>query len=299
MKEALRVMYTVGFIGLGNMGLPMAINILKKSKAPVLGADVIPASLKKFEAAGGTPAKDNDEIIAKCNLIFLSLPRNEIVDSVCRAIIAAKESGTIIVDTSSTAPSVIRSLYALAKEKGIGLLDAPVSGGVSGAEQGTLAVMAGGDRTVFDAVRPYLAYMGSTVTYMGGSGCGDVAKLANNMIVGIHLVAMAEAFAFAKKAGLDPTTLYEAIKGGFAQSAVLDAKAMKMIHRDFSASARIAVHYKDIKNAKNLANEMEVPVPATDLVLEYMRRMDEAGLINEDQCALVKVPEKDMGVVVE
>jgi 2-hydroxy-3-oxopropionate reductase len=291
--------YTVGFIGLGNMGLPMAVNILKKSGGPVLGADVIPASLDKFEKAGGTRTKGNQEIYEKCNLIFLSLPKNEIVESVINEIIAVKKEHCIIVDTSSTAPSIIRKLFPKAKAKGIDILDSPVSGGVSGAEGGTLAIMVGGDKAVFDEVKPYLEYMGSSVTYMGSTGCGDIAKLANNMIVGIHLIAMGEAFAFAKKAGLDPTTLYNAIKGGFAQSAVLDGKAMKMIHRDFTASARIAVHYKDIKNAKALADEMGVPVPATDIVLDYMRRMDKAGLINEDQCALVKVPEKDMNVVVK
>ena len=140
---------------------------------------------------------------------------------------------------------------------------------------------------------------GSFVTLLGPSGCGSTAKVANNMMVGIHLCAMGEAFAFAKKAGLDPQTLFDAIKGGFAQSAVMDGKVPKLLSRDFSASARIAVHLKDINNAMDVAAHLGVELPMTEIVKEQMDWMDARGMIDEDQCALAKYYEDAMGVEIK
>lgn len=292
-------MKKVGFIGMGIMGLPMAINILKKSGCPVIGFDVVEASREKFAEAGGVATADAKDVYENCDVIFLCLPKNELVESVVSEIIAHGKKDTIIVDFSSTFPGVIRKLYPQAKVAGISLIDSPVSGGETGAIGGTLVVMCGGDKEVFDEVEELISCVGSRVTYMGSTGCGDVAKLANNMIVGCNLIAVSEAYAFAVKAGLDPEVLFNAIKDGFAQNAVMDLKVPKIISRDFSASARIAVHQKDMKNAAKLAEDMGVEIPMSALVLHYMNRMDEAGLINEDQCALVKMFEQDMGVEVK
>ena len=189
--------------------------------------------------------------------------------------------------------------YLDREDAGMFLLDSPVSGGETGANGGTLVIMCGGEKEVFDEVRPYLLMMGKTATYMGPSGCGSTAKVANNMMVGIHLCAMGEAFAFAKKAGLDPQTLFDAIKGGFAQSAVMDGKVPKLLSRDFSASARIAVHLKDINNAMDVAAHLRVELPMTEIVKEQMDWMDARGMIDEDQCALAKYYEDAMGVEIK
>jgi 2-hydroxy-3-oxopropionate reductase len=292
-------MKKVGFIGMGIMGLPMATNILKKSGCSVVGFDVVEASRIKFAEAGGFTVADIKEVYENCDVIFLCLPKNELVESAVKEIIAHGKKGTIIVDFSSTFPGVIRKLYPEVKAAGMSLIDSPVSGGEIGAVAGTLVVMCGGDKGIFDEVKDLIACVGSTVTYMGSTGCGDVAKLANNMIVGCNLIAVSEAYAFAVKAGLDPEVLFDAIKGGFAQNAVMDVKVPKIISRDFSASARIAVHQKDMKNAAQLAKDMDVEIPMSTLVLHYMNRMEEAGLINEDQCALVKMFEQDMGIEVK
>ncbi len=292
-------MKKVGFIGMGIMGLPMATNILKKSDCSVVGFDVVEASRIKFAEAGGFTVADIKEVYEHCDVIFLCLPKNELVESMVKEIIAYGKKGTIIVDFSSTFPGVIRKLYPEVKAAGMSLIDSPVSGGEIGAVAGTLVVMCGGDKEIFDEVKDLIACVGSTVTYMGSTGCGDVAKLANNMIVGCNLIAVSEAYAFAVKAGLDPEVLFDAIKGGFAQNAVMDVKVPKIISRDFSASARIAVHQKDMKNAAQLAKDMDVEIPMSALVLHYMNRMEEAGLINEDQCALVKMFEQDMGIEVK
>ncbi|HBD65011.1 MAG TPA: hypothetical protein DC038_11330, partial [Clostridiales bacterium] len=207
--------------------------------------------------------------------------------------------GTVIVALSSTAPSVIRDMYPNCREAGISLLDSPVSGGEAGAVAGTLAIMCGGEKHVFDEVEPLLHHIGKTATYMGGTGCGAVAKLANNMIVGCNIGAVGEALAFAVKAGLDPMTLYNAIKDGFAGSAVLDSKAPKIISRNFEASARIAVHQKDLKNAVDLADELNIEIPMSRMIFDYMNEMESDGMVNEDHCAIAKVYEKRMGVEIK
>jgi 2-hydroxy-3-oxopropionate reductase len=159
--------------------------------------------------------------------------------------------------------------------------------------------MCGGDKEIFDEVKPLLLTIGNSATYMGQAGCGSVAKLANNMIVGCNIGAVSESFAFAVKAGIDPEVLFNAIKGGFAGSEVMNAKIPKIISRNFEASARISVHQKDLKNAVNMAEELCVEIPMSKLVLDYMNEMEAQGKINEDHCAIAKIYEKNMGVEIK
>ena len=292
-------MKTLGYLGLGVMGYGMTGNLIDKSGGPVYGYDPVPALRERFAQRGGRAVDDARTLYETCDLIFMCLPTNAIVQATITEIMETARPGTTIVDMGSTSPYVIQELHSTAVEKGFRLLDSPVSGGEAGANGGTLVIMCGGEREVFDDVKPYLEMMGKTVTYMGPSGCGSTAKVANNMIVGIHLCAMGEAFAFAKKAGLDPKTLFAAIRGGAAQSAVLDAKAPKLLARDFSASARIAVHLKDINNAMEAAARLGVELPLSGIVKEQMDWMDAHGMIDEDQCALAKYYEDAMGVEIK
>ncbi len=291
-------MKKVGFIGMGIMGLPMAINLVKNG-VQVTGFDVVESRRKVFEENKGISTDKTEIITQSCDIIFLCLPTNNLVSSTIEQVIASGRTGTVIVDLSSTAPSVIREMYPKCREAGISLLDSPVSGGEAGAVAGTLAIMCGGEKHVFDEVEPLLHHIGKTATYMGGTGCGAVAKLANNMIVGCNIGAVGEALAFAVKAGLDPMTLYNAIKDGFAGSAVLDSKAPKIISRNFEASARIAVHQKDLKNAVDLADELNIEIPMSRMILDYMNEMESDGMVNEDHCAIAKVYEKRMGVEIK
>lgn len=281
------------------MGLPMALNLLKNSDYPILGYDVFREKRSIFKVNGGKSLDHVDEIYQSCDIIFLCLPSNDLVKSSIQEIIDKGKKGTIIVDLSSTSPSLIREMYEKARKAGINLFDSPVSGGEAGAIAGTLVMMCGGDKVVFDKVNPLLLHMGSSVTYMGTSGCGSIAKLANNMIAGCYLGAMAEGLAFAVKAGLDPETLFNAIKDGYAGSPIFAAKVPKILSRNFEASARIAVHQKDLKNAIKLAEELEVEIPMSKIVLDIMNEMEELGNVNEDQCAIVKIYEKNMGVEIK
>ena len=281
------------------MGLPMALNLLKKSDYPIMGYDVFNEKRSIFIGNGGKSPDNVEEIYENSDIIFLCLPSNDLVKKSIEEIINIGKKGTIIVDLSSTAPTVIREMYDKTKQVGISLLDSPVSGGEPGAIAGTLVLMCGGDMETFDEVSPLLHYMGTSVSYMGKSGCGSIAKLANNMIAGCYLGAMSEGLAFAVKAGLDPEKLFYAIKDGYAGSPIFEVKAPKIMSRNFEASARIEVHQKDLKNAVKLAEEMDVEIPMSKMVLDYMNEMEDLGKVSEDHCAIVKIYEKNMGVVVK
>lgn len=287
----------IGFIGLGIMGLPMATNLMRKGEPlPVTGFDVSEERRRLFGEAGGIAAHSLKDACRASDVIFLCLPKNEVVEEVVLEIIRERPAGTVVVDMGSTSPALIKKLSVLAGEKGLSLVDSPVSGGETGAIAGSLAIMSGGDKKTFDAVEPYLKRMGATVTYMGGSGNGSTAKVVNNMMVGIHLAALGEAFCFARKAGLDVQTLFEAIRSGFAGSSVMDIKAPRLISRDYSASARTAVHKKDLDNAKDLAELLGVDIPLSMKVLDYMNQLEAIGKIDEDHCAVARIYERDMGL---
>ena len=286
----------IGFLGMGVMGLPMAKNLLKKSGCEILGYDVMEKQREGFIAAGGTVAEP-EEIYQTCDIIMQILPTHAIIrDSVEKAVKYGKP-GRIIVDLSSTAPDIIQELYKLAKDAGMYLLDSPISGGNPMAIAGTLAIMTGGDREAFEEVKPLLECMGTPV-YVGGPTSGSVTKLVNNMVAGAYLVAMAEGYAFAAKAGIDLQTTFEATRGGFAGGPLYDNKSPKLIHRDYEPGARVAVHRKDILNAKHYAHHMGVDTPMTDVVLQVMDWMNDNGHIDEDQIAMVKYYEDKMGVTV-
>ena len=290
-------MKKIGFLGLGVMGLPMALNVLKKSGYPVLGFDVAQARLDQFAAAGVETTSDPVDIYKTCDVIMQMLPTHPIIINSIKQAVQYGKPGNIILDLDSTAPDIIQELYPEVEAAGMHLLDSPVSGGNPMAIAGTLAIMTGGDKEVFESVKPLLECMGHPV-YTGGSGSGSVTKLVNNMVAGAYMVVIAEAYAFAAKAGIDLQTTFEATRGGFAGGPVYENKVPKLIKRDFEPGARVAVHRKDILNAKHFAHHMGVDTPMTDVVLRVMDWMNDNGHIDEDQIAMVKYYEDKMDVTV-
>lgn len=287
----------IGFVGMGVMGLPMALNVLRKSSCQVLGFDVSDKQMSTFQNAGGNTASDVMDIYKNCDVIMQILPTHStIIHSIEQALTYGKP-GNIVIDLSSTAPHIIQSLNEKADKCGISLLDSPVSGGNPAAKAGALAIMTGGDRSTFDKVFPILSCMGNPV-YTGKSGSGSITKLVNNMIAGAYMVAIAEGYAFAAKAGIDLKTTFEATRGGFAGGPVYDNKVPKIINRDYEPGARIAVHRKDILNAKHYAHFLDVDTPVTDVVLQVMDWMNDNGHIDEDQAAMIRYYEDKMGVSV-
>ena len=287
----------IGFLGLGVMGLPMAKNLIKKSGCEVLGFDVAQSRLDEFAAAGGTPVKEQTDIYKQCDIIMQILPTHAIIRKSVEDAVRYGKRGNIIIDLSSTAPDIIQDLYKTVREAGMYLLDSPISGGNPMAIAGTLAIMTGGDKEVFDSVKPLLECMGHPV-YTGGSGSGSVTKLVNNMVAGAYLSAIAEGYAFAAKAGIDLQTTFDATRCGFAGGPLYDNKVPKIIHRDYEPGARIAVHLKDIHNAKHFAHKLGVDTPVTDVTMQIMEWMGDNGYIDIDQAGMVKYFEAKMDVKV-
>ena len=290
-------MKKIGFLGLGVMGLPMAINLVKKSGCPVLGFDVAQVRLDQFAAAGGAVTTDVVEIYKTCDVIMQMLPTHATVISSVEQAVAYGKPGNIILDLGSTAPNIIQDLFPKVAAAGMHLLDSPVSGGNPMAIAGTLAIMTGGERETFEEVLPLLECMGNPV-YTGGSASGSITKLVNNMIAGSYLAAMAEGYAFAAKAGIDLQTTFEATRGGFAGGPLYDNKVPKIIHRDYEPGALIQVHLKDIHNAKQFAHKLGVDTPVTDVTAHIMEWMVDNGLKDTDQAGMVKYFEEKMDIPV-
>ena len=290
-------MKKIGFLGLGVMGLSMALNVSKKIGVEVIGYDVSETQLHRYREMGGTVAASAEELYSTCDVLLQMLPTHAIIQHSVEEAIRLGRPGNIIVDLSSAAPDIILDLNKKAMNAGMFLLDSPVSGGNPMAIAGTLAIMTGGDKEVFESVKPLLECMGHPV-YTGGSGSGSVTKLVNNMVAGAYMVVIAEAYAFAAKAGIDLQTTFEATRGGFAGGPVYENKVPKLIKRDFEPGARVAVHRKDILNAKHFAHHMGVDTPMTDVVLMVMDWMNDNGHIDEDQIAMVKYYEDKMDVTV-
>lgn len=285
----------IGFLGLGVMGLPMAINVLKKSHYEVLGYDVVATRLEEFAANGGTPVMSTDEIYSTCDVIMQMLPTHETIKHSFDECLRLAKKGTILLDLDSTAPDIIQDYYPRFKEAGMYLIDSPVSGGNPMAIAGTLAIMSGGDQEAFERVEALLACMGKPV-YVGKSASGSITKLVNNMIGGAILSAIAEGYALAAKCGMDLETVFEATRVGFAGGPLYDNKVPKIINRDYRPGARVAVHRKDIINAKHFAHSLDVDTPVTDVTLMIMDWMADNGYIDYDQAAMVKYFEAKMNV---
>lgn len=284
-------MLKTGFIGLGVMGLHMALNLNKYEYSETIAYDIREDRRRMYEESSGTAVTDIEEIYRCCDVIFQMLPTHEtIINSVKEAMRLGKNDA-VIVDMSSAAPDIIISLEEQVRNAGMHLLDSPVSGGNPMAIAGTLSIMTGGEREVFDRVRPLLETMGSA-TYTGPSGSGDAIKLINNMIGGAMLAAISEAYALAEKSGLDLDTVFEATRGGFAGGPLYENKVPKIISGDFEPGARIAVHYKDILNVVHYAEKAGADIPVTMDVKKIMGWMMENGYADEDQAAMIRYYEQ-------
>lgn len=280
----------IGFIGLGIMGRPMAQNLIKAGHELVVDehqeettAELVAAGAQR----GGRPA----EIARQVDLVITMLPNSPNVREVALGadgIINGAHRGLVYVDMSSIAPLVSREVAGALADEGIAMLDAPVSGGEPKAIEGTLSIMVGGDRAVFDQVRDVLAAMGSSVVHVGDVGAGNIAKLANQVVVALNIAAVAEAFVLAEKAGVRPDSVLEAIRGGLAGSTVLEAKAPMMLAHDFTPGFRIDLHVKDLLNALDTSHDVGVPLPLTAAVLEMMTALKAAGHGRDDHSGLLR-----------
>jgi 2-hydroxy-3-oxopropionate reductase len=208
------------------------------------------------------------------------------------SVIEGIKPGSVVVDMSSIAPAASQEVGAALKAKGVDFLDAPVSGGEPKAIDGTLAIMAGGDKAVFEKVKPILEKMGSSVVLVGDIGAGNVTKLANQIVVALNIAAVSEAFVLATKAGVDPQSVFDAIKGGLAGSTVMNAKVPMILDGNFKPGFRIELHIKDLQNALDTAHDLGVPIPLTASVMETLQALKTDGMAANDHSAIVRHYEK-------
>ncbi len=291
----------LGFIGLGIMGKPMAKNLLKAGYELNI-CDINEEAVKEVEQAGGVACGTSKEVAQGSDIIFTMLPNSPHVKTVILekdGVLEGMKPGTIVVDMSSIDPNVSIELEKAVAAAGGHMIDAPVSGGEPKAIDATLSFMCGGEQEVFDQVKPILEKMGASVVLVGPVGSGNMTKLANQIIVAVNIAALSEALVLAAKSGVNPENVYKAIRGGLAGSTVMDAKAPMMLDRNFNPGFRIELHIKDLTNAMNASQAVDMELPMTEKVLEMMKILAEEGMGKCDHSAVLRYYEEQESVEVK
>ena len=288
---------TVGFIGLGTMGRPMARNLLVAGY-PVVAHNRSRGPVEELSTAGADAADAPAEVAERAAVVITMLPDTSDVEDVAFGASGVMESlrpGLLIVDMSTIRPALARRIAREAREHGADALDAPVSGGELGAREASLSVMVGGSEDSFQRARPILRSMGRNVTWIGEPGAGQVAKAANQVIVGVTIQAVAEALLLAARSGVDPARVREALLGGFAQSRILEVHGQRMLDRDFDPGFRSRLHRKDLAIAVDAGREAGVALPSAALVGEALSALVGSGGGDQDHSALLRVLEAMSG----
>ena len=280
-------MADIGFIGLGIMGKPMVRNLMEAGNS-VTVYDIVGTAVEEMATEGATPASSSSEVASGNSLIITMVPDSADSEAAIlgpNGVLEGAASGSVVIDMSSIAPASSQKIAAGCEAQGVDFLDAPVSGGEPGAISGTLAIMVGGKKDVYDKYVDVFAPMGNA-TFCGDYGAGNTTKLANQIMVAINIAAVGEALVLAKKAGLDPNVVFEAVKGGLAGSNVLNAKGPMMIEGNFNPGFRIRLHQKDLNNALQTARELSVPLPFTALAQQVIGSLMNEGKGDADHSAI-------------
>jgi 3-hydroxyisobutyrate dehydrogenase len=290
-------MARIGFIGLGNMGLPMAQNLLKAGHA-VIGFDVNRAQVDALAAAGGTAAANIKGAAADVDIVLTMLPAGQQVREVYlggEGVVAAAKSGTLLIDSSTIDVTTARLVAAAAAQRGLAMLDAPVSGGVAGAQAATLTFMVGGSDAAFARAEPVLARMGKTIVHAGGSGNGQAAKICNNMMLGISMIAVSEAFVLAEKLGLDARKLFDISSKSSGQCwsmtsycPVPDLVPASPANRDYQAGFTAAMMLKDLKLAQDAAKSAGARARLGAHAADYYAEYVESGEATRDFSGIIR-----------
>lgn len=291
-------MLRVGYIGLGLMGKSIARNILKAG-FPLTVHNRSQAAVDELVAEGAKSASSPKEVAEQVDIILTNLPDSPDVEKVAlgeNGIIHGAHDGLIFIDNSTIKPASARMIAEKLKEKNVFALDAPVSGGDIGAKNGTLTIMVGGEASAVEKSMPVFQAMGKTVTHVGESGAGQVAKAANQIMVAAQMVAMAELLVFSKKAGVDPKKVVDAIKGGAAQCWTLDVKPPRLFEGNRNPGFKAYMQLKDMKIVLDTAKEYDIPISATEKNTEFFQMMIEQGMRELDNSAVVGIVEKLAGV---
>jgi 2-hydroxy-3-oxopropionate reductase len=284
----------IGFIGLGIMGKPMARNLLKAGHVLIVH-NRSRTAVDELSREGARPMNNAKEVAEHSDIVVTMLPDSPDVELVYggeQGIFAGAKSGSLLIDMSSISPVVARHLAGKAERRGCDMLDAPVSGGEAGAIGATLSIMIGGKVAAVERAMPLFQTLGKNIVHVGDAGAGQVTKAANQMVVGTTIAIIGEALVLAKKAGVDPAKVRQALLGGFAQSKILEAHGQKMLERNFNPGFRIRLHEKDMKIALAAGSEYGVPLMVSGVVDQMMTAMKGMGLADLDHSALIKLIEE-------
>lgn len=287
----------IGFIGTGNMGGPMAANVLAAGNELYVH-DTSRQATASLEESGAHWCDGLSDVTDIAEVIFLSLPGPVEVEAVAGQLLNTMSSGQTLVDMSTNSPSVVQSIYAAASEKGITFLDAPVSGGVRGARKGTLAIMVGGDRDQFDLLEPVFQTMGANIFYIGDVGAGNVAKLANNMLAFSIMMSNAEALIMGAKAGVDPNVLWNVIRTSSGNSMTWEGGARAILRDRLAPTFTVDLACKDIGLAMDLADEMDLDLTMVPTAQKLLKDFQAGGFAQEDVLATIKSLESAADVTI-
>src|SRR5262245_15398165 len=288
----------LGFIGLGIMGKPMAHNLMKAGY-PLVVHNRSRAAVDELIGVGAKVGGSPREVAAQCDVLVTMLPNSPDVELVALGkdgITEGARRGLLYADMSTISPIVTQKVGAALEEKGVKMLDAPVSGGEKGAIEGTLSIMVGGDKAVFDQMLPIFQAMGKTITHLGPLGFGGFTKLANQIIVAVNLTALGEALTLARKAGLDRELTLKALAGGLAGSRCLDQKTPNYVQGTYKPGFKVDLHYKDLGLIMESARALGVPLPATAVVQELFSALRVKGRGQLDHSAVITLLEDLAGV---
>ena len=284
----------VGFIGLGIMGRPQALNLIKGGYSLAVYARRT-ESMQPLGQAGAALCTSPQEVAAQSEITFVMVADTPDVEEVIlgeRGAIHGARRGSVIVDMSTISPTATKAIAMDLAVKGVDMLDAPVSGGETGAINGTLAIMVGGKAEVFTRVKPLFDCMGKTITLVGGNGAGQVAKACNQIVVAVTIEAVSEALSFARKSGVDAAKVREALMGGFAGSKIMEVHGKRMLDNDFKPGFKVKLHQKDMKIVMQTAHEMGLALPGASIAAQHLNALMGSGDGELDSSAIVKVIER-------
>ena len=287
-------MKKIGFIGLGIMGKPMAKNLLKAGYELVV-FDINQDAVNEVVAAGAKSAPTSKDVAAQSEVVITMLPNSPHVKAAVlgeNGVLEGAKPGLVLIDMSSIAPLASQEIAAAVAKKGVEMLDAPVSGGEPKAIDGSLSIMVGGKKELFDSSTELLSKMGKSVVLCGDVGAGNTTKLANQIIVALNIAAVSEAFVLATKAGVDPELVFNAIRGGLAGSTVMEAKAPMIMAGNFKPGFKIDLHIKDLANAIETGHDVGVPLPLTATVMEILQALKVDGKGQNDHSGIAMYYEK-------
>ena len=284
---------TIGFIGLGIMGKPMAYNLMKAGYELVI-PDRNPVPANELAAKGATTVGSLQAVAEQSDVVITMLPDSPHVRAVVTGedgVLAGAKAGTLVIDMSTISPVVTQEMAQAAHVRSVRILDAPVSGGDVGAQQGTLSIMVGGSTEDFAQAKPIFEVLGKTIVHVGGIGAGQVVKACNQIVVALTIEAVSEALVLGSKAGVDPAVILQVLLGGLAANRVMEVRGPNFLKHDFRPGFKIALHHKDLGIALAAGREYGVALPVTAIVDQMLQALKLRGQGDQDHSALLTLIE--------